>query len=103
MELSWLWLLAEKGSAAMSQDGLQQMAKLVNTFVNRSDTMAFRAPVDPKAMNIPDYFQIVKNPMDLGTVSAWARRTSGLLCYNINSATLRIYKPINVTNTSPNI
>ncbi|CAM9690391.1 unnamed protein product, partial [Laminaria digitata] len=41
----------------------------VNTFLNRPDTLAFRTPVDPKAMNIPDYFQIVKNPMDLGTVS----------------------------------
>lgn len=51
-------------------DGLQQMLRLVNTFLNRPDTLAFRSPVDPKAMNIPDYFQIVKNPMDLGTVSA---------------------------------
>lgn len=51
-------------------DGLQQMLRLVNTFLNRPDALAFREPVDPKAMNIPDYFQIVKNPMDLGTVSA---------------------------------
>lgn len=52
-------------------DGLQQMLRLVNTFLNRPDTLAFREPVDPKAMNIPDYFQIVKKPMDLGTVSAF--------------------------------
>lgn len=52
----------------MSGDGMQQMGKLVNTFMNRQDTLAFREPVDPKAMNIPDYFQIIKNPMDLGTV-----------------------------------
>lgn len=53
-----------------NNDGLHQMAKLVNQFINRADTLAFRTPVDPKAMNIPDYFQIVKNPMDLGTVRA---------------------------------
>ncbi len=27
-------------------------------------------PVDPVALNIPDYFQIVKRPMDLGTIKA---------------------------------
>eukprot|EP00904_Undaria_pinnatifida_P012343 jgi/Undpi1/8239/HiC_scaffold_25.g10709.m1 len=53
-----------------SNEGLQQVTRLVNTFLNRPDTLAFRTPVDPKAMNIPDYFQIVKNPMDLGTVKA---------------------------------
>lgn len=50
------------------------MARLVNTFLNRPDTLAFRAPVDPKAMNIPDYPQIVKKPMDLGTVSKLNKR-----------------------------
>mmetsp|Transcript_16895 Transcript_16895/g.53576 ORF Transcript_16895/g.53576 Transcript_16895/m.53576 type:complete len:436 (+) Transcript_16895:225-1532(+) len=29
----------------------------------------FHAPVDPVVLNLPDYFQIVKKPMDLGTVS----------------------------------
>ena len=31
-------------------------------------TQPFRIPVDPERDNAPDYFQIVKNPMDLGTV-----------------------------------
>ncbi|KAI9318354.1 Bromodomain-containing protein [Dichotomocladium elegans] len=30
--------------------------------------IAFLAPVDPVALNIPDYFDIVKHPMDLGTI-----------------------------------
>lgn len=47
---------------------LNQMSKLVVYFLNRADTLAFHEPVDPRAMNIPDYFQVVKNPMDLGTV-----------------------------------
>eukprot|EP00026_Physarum_polycephalum_P007411 Phypoly_transcript_07471.p1 GENE.Phypoly_transcript_07471~~Phypoly_transcript_07471.p1 ORF type:complete len:511 (+),score=85.24 Phypoly_transcript_07471:176-1534(+) len=29
----------------------------------------FEAPVDPVVMNLPDYFDIIKRPMDLGTIS----------------------------------
>ena len=25
-------------------------------------------PVDPAELNLPDYFEIIKNPMDLGTI-----------------------------------
>lgn len=68
----WLLLLLKLDIGGVlimgSNEGLQQVSRLVNTFLNRPDTLAFRTPVDPKAMNIPDYFQIVKNPMDLGTV-----------------------------------
>ncbi|CAN0012736.1 unnamed protein product [Ectocarpus sp. 6 AP-2014] len=49
-------------------NGLQQVSKIVNSFFNKPETLAFREPVNPKAMGIPDYPQIVKNPMDLGTV-----------------------------------
>ena len=28
------------------------------------------APVDPVAQGIPDYFSVIKHPMDLGTVRA---------------------------------
>ena len=28
----------------------------------------FLHPVDPVALNIPDYFDIIKNPMDFGTI-----------------------------------
>ncbi|KAL3070935.1 hypothetical protein niasHS_017060 [Heterodera schachtii] len=30
----------------------------------------FRYPVDPEQLNIPDYFDIIKNPMDLQTIKA---------------------------------
>lgn len=30
----------------------------------------FLQPVDPDALGIPDYFDIIKNPMDLGTILA---------------------------------
>lgn len=28
----------------------------------------FLKPVDPVALNLPDYFTVIKKPMDLGTV-----------------------------------
>ena len=30
--------------------------------------MWFREPVDPEKEKIPDYFDVIKNPMDLGTI-----------------------------------
>ena len=32
------------------------------------DAMPFRIPVDPQILNIPDYFDLIKFPMDLGTI-----------------------------------
>eukprot|EP01117_Protostelium_nocturnum_P019586 TRINITY_DN8534_c0_g1_i1.p1 TRINITY_DN8534_c0_g1~~TRINITY_DN8534_c0_g1_i1.p1 ORF type:complete len:643 (-),score=167.59 TRINITY_DN8534_c0_g1_i1:602-2530(-) len=51
---------------------IQQVIKRV-----RGDEWAwpFNAPVDVKALNIPDYLIIIKHPMDLGTV--WANLNEG--------------------------
>lgn len=32
------------------------------------ESLPFRHPVDPQALGIPDYFEIVKKPMDLSTI-----------------------------------
>lgn len=32
------------------------------------ESIPFRQPVDPQSLNIPDYFEIVKKPMDLSTI-----------------------------------
>ena len=34
----------------------------------------FNDPVDPEALGIPDYFEVIKKPMDLGTCMAKLRR-----------------------------
>lgn len=39
------------------------------------ESMPFRQPVDPKSLGIPDYFDIVRKPMDLSTIQ-----------YKLNSA-----------------
>lgn len=40
----------------------------IKTLKKHKRAIAFLDPVDPIQFNIPDYFDIVKNPMDLGTV-----------------------------------
>lgn len=32
------------------------------------ESLPFRQPVDPQALGIPDYFDIIKKPMDLSTI-----------------------------------
>lgn len=35
---------------------------------NHDDADAFLEPVDPDALGIPDYFDVIKHPMDLSTI-----------------------------------
>ena len=42
--------------------------KLINTLWRANQAWIFHEPVDPIKLNIPDYLEIVKRPMDLGTV-----------------------------------
>ena len=46
----------------------KRIAKVVSILIKRDDAAAFRMPVDPKVLEIPDYFDVVDNPMDLGTI-----------------------------------
>jgi hypothetical protein len=43
--------------------------KLLGALMRDSWSGPFKAPVDPIALNIPDYPNIIKHPMDLGTVN----------------------------------
>ena len=40
----------------------------MNNLQNHKWAGPFLRPVDPVALNIPDYFSIIKQPMDLGTI-----------------------------------
>ena len=42
--------------------------RIVNTLLKNQQAWIFYEPVDPQKLNIPDYFDIVKEPMDLGTI-----------------------------------
>lgn len=42
---------------------------ILDKLSNLEESIPFRIPVDPEILGIPDYFDIVKNPMDLSTIS----------------------------------
>ena len=44
------------------------MPTLEKLFKLDPESIPFRTPVDPDALGIPDYFLIVKKPMDLSTI-----------------------------------
>ena len=42
--------------------------RLINTIWRSNASKIFHKPVDPDRLGIPDYFEIVKDPIDLGTI-----------------------------------
>ena len=49
-------------------DHMKSCLKILQGLKRHSYAWPFVKPVDPVELNIPDYFDIVKNPMDLGTI-----------------------------------
>lgn len=52
------------GSLTFCSSVLRELMKKTNSHLN----WPFLMPVDPVSLNIPDYFEVVKQPMDLGTI-----------------------------------
>ena len=48
--------------------GLHPYYRLHTKLMNHKWASPFLQPVDPVALHIPDYFDIIKNPMDFGTI-----------------------------------
>lgn len=42
--------------------------KIVNLLWKGNQAYFFHEPVDPIKMEVPNYFMVIKNPMDLGTI-----------------------------------
>ena len=53
-----------------------EILKAIEKLKRNPKADAFRLPVDPIRLKIPDYLNIVKNPMDLGTVVSNIKRGS---------------------------
>eukprot|EP00172_Hildenbrandia_rubra_P001110 Plantae.Rhodophyta-Hildenbrandia_rubra.ctg1671.p1 GENE.Plantae.Rhodophyta-Hildenbrandia_rubra.ctg1671~~Plantae.Rhodophyta-Hildenbrandia_rubra.ctg1671.p1 ORF type:complete len:494 (+),score=117.02 Plantae.Rhodophyta-Hildenbrandia_rubra.ctg1671:332-1813(+) len=53
------------------KNGLVQMKKCVTRLMQLRHAWPFLVPVDPVELGIPDYFEVIKKPMDLGTISGW--------------------------------
>lgn len=48
---------------------IREISNLINRKLwGRKEALAFKEPVDPVKLRIPDYFNFIKHPMDLGTV-----------------------------------
>jgi len=48
--------------------GMKQCQTILKHLMTHKFAWPFNTPVDPLALNLPDYNDIIKNPMDLGTV-----------------------------------
>ncbi|KAM7500614.1 hypothetical protein LguiA_025028 [Lonicera macranthoides] len=52
----------------MDRSVKQQCSSILKTLMTHPAGWVFIEPVDPVALNIPDYFSIISEPMDLGTI-----------------------------------
>lgn len=59
---------------AVTAPRLAHMKKVISNLKKSTASQAFRIPVDPVALKIPTYFDIVKRPMDLGTIDSHLKR-----------------------------
>ena len=56
-------------SSVMKGSDKKKCQKILNKLVSDGHAKVFLAPVDPIALGIPQYFEIIKHPMDLGTIN----------------------------------
>ena len=52
---------------------MKECQTLVDRLWSHKLGFPFRIPVDPVSLNIPDYFTVIKHPMDLGTIRSRLR------------------------------
>lgn len=45
-----------------------ECVRMIRQLLNHKYSGPFVEPVDPVALNIPDYLEVIKNPMDLSTI-----------------------------------
>lgn len=59
--------LAGPHATEMSAVQIRACQNAIKSLKARVESIPFHAPVDPIALNVPHYFDIIKTPMDLGT------------------------------------
>lgn len=55
-------------ASTLSNAQFKYCLSIIRTLKKQKDAAAFRLPVDPDALKIPHYPQIIKQPMDLSTM-----------------------------------
>lgn len=58
----------EKGAKAVRSQDMEECLSLLKQFAAKPDASAFLEPVDWEFYGLEDYPEVIKNPMDLGTV-----------------------------------
>ena len=64
------------GDDSVTQPRLQHMKKVISNLKKSNASQAFRLPVDYVALNILNYPDVVKEPMDLGTIDNKLKQNS---------------------------
>ncbi|XP_058771392.1 transcription factor GTE11-like [Vicia villosa] len=54
----------------IDRKGSQMCAAILKCLSSHQYSWVFMKPVDPVALNIPDYFMVISHPMDLGTIKS---------------------------------
>ncbi|XP_059428985.1 transcription factor GTE12 isoform X1 [Corylus avellana] len=54
----------------MDRSATSQCSTILKKLMSHPAGWVFNQPVDPVVLNIPDYFSVIKNPMDLGTIKS---------------------------------
>eukprot|EP00292_Cryptomonas_paramecium_P004682 CAMPEP_0113693274 /NCGR_PEP_ID=MMETSP0038_2-20120614/19570_1 /TAXON_ID=2898 /ORGANISM="Cryptomonas paramecium" /LENGTH=808 /DNA_ID=CAMNT_0000615321 /DNA_START=253 /DNA_END=2676 /DNA_ORIENTATION=- /assembly_acc=CAM_ASM_000170 len=62
------WQLGTLDGKLQLEKTLKQCLSLVKDLSKRKNGFTFAVPVDPISLGLPDYFDIVKDPMDLSTI-----------------------------------
>jgi len=60
----------EKPANSLSKEEHWRYSKILKTLSQTKHGWIFGEPVDPVKLKIPDYFNIIKNPMDFGTIKS---------------------------------
>ncbi|CAN8244834.1 unnamed protein product [Cochlearia groenlandica] len=55
-------------SSQYNKQELEESLTVIKKIMNMDAADPFNVPVDPEALGIPDYFDIIKTPMDFGTI-----------------------------------
>ena len=65
---STLWYSIEQFDYHSGSPAFRECQAIVSWLRRQSKALPFIEPVDPVALNIPNYFETIKNPMDISTI-----------------------------------
>ena len=55
----------------MDEETVTYCVQILDSLMEDENVWPFLKPVDPVADHCPSYFDVIKNPMDLGTIQVW--------------------------------